>query len=326
VSRLSSPHLRIARIDHWPKNAIVPLGALVAVLVDPAAANSGSLPPLALAFLGACLASSSNYTLNELLDAASDRQHPVKRSRAAASGDVAPAAALIQWAALGAAGLLLGAAAHPHVALALSAFWAAAVVYNVPPIRTKDVPHLDLLTESLNNPLRLLIGWFAVVHARFPPLSLLMAVWMGGAFFMAAKRFAEYRQIGDPAVAARYRRSFAWYTEERLLLEMFFHGVAAALFAGVFIVRWRLELILGIPLAAALFTWYLRLALRRGAGANPDHLYRDPGFLTFAAASLLVFVVLMFVHVPDLYELFNVEPARSVPLWTVGGPAAEGGP
>ena len=28
------------------------------------------------------------------------------------------------------------------------------------------------------------------------------------------------------------------------------------------------------------------------------------------------------VHVPDLYELFNGEPARSVPLWMVGEPAA----
>jgi 4-hydroxybenzoate polyprenyltransferase len=322
VPRLSSPHLRIARIDHWPKNAVVLLGGLVAVLVNPAAASVAALPPLVLAFLGACLVASSNYTLNELLDAVGDREHPVKRSRAAASGQVSPALALGQWAGLGAAGLLLGAAAHVHVALALAAFWGAAVLYNVPPLRSKDVPHLDVLTEALNNPLRLLIGWFAVIHARLPPLSLLLAVWTGGAFFMAAKRFAEYRQIGDAAVAGRYRRSFGWYDEERLLLEAFFHADAAALFAGVFIVRWRLELILGIPLAAALFTWYLRLALRRGAGANPDHLYRDPGFLAFAAASLAVFVVLMFVHVPGLYELFNVEPARSVPLWTVGEPAA----
>lgn len=299
----------------------MPLGGLVAVLANPAAIGADAVPRLALAFLAACLVASSNYTLNELLDAPTDREHPTKRSRAVASAQVKPAGAIAQWAALGAVGLLVGAAADAHVALALTAFWAAAILYNVPPVRTKDVPLLDVLTESLNNPLRLLIGWFAVIQGRFPPLSLLLAVWMGGAFFMAAKRFAEYRQIGDPAAAARYRRSFAWYDEERLLLATFFHAVAAALFAGVFVVRWRLELILGIPLAAAFFTWYLRLALRRdGPAANPEHLYGDRAFILFAAVSLAVFVALMFVHVPDLYELFNVEPARSVPLWTVGTP------
>ena len=30
------------------------------------------------------------------------------------------------------------------------------IAYNVPPLRTKDRPYLDVLSESVNNPLRLL--------------------------------------------------------------------------------------------------------------------------------------------------------------------------
>ena len=59
-------------------------------------------------------------------------------------------------------------------------------------------PYVDVLSESVNNPLRLLLGWFVVTPDVVPPVSLLVAYWMVGAFFMASKRFAEYRSIGDP--------------------------------------------------------------------------------------------------------------------------------
>jgi hypothetical protein len=60
-------------------------------------------------------------------------------------------------------------------------------------VRTKELPYLDVLSESVNNPLRLFLGWFALVADKLPPLSLALAYWMVGAFFMATKRYAEYR-------------------------------------------------------------------------------------------------------------------------------------
>ena len=33
-----------------------------------------------------------------------------------------------------------------------------ACVYNVPPVRSKDQPYVDVLSEAINNPLRLLAG------------------------------------------------------------------------------------------------------------------------------------------------------------------------
>ena len=89
-----------------------------------------------------------------------------------------------------------------------------------------------MLSEAVNNPLRLFLGWFALVPDTLTPLSLTLAYWMLGAFFMAIKRFAEYRQIGDPTIAAHYRKSFGHYTKERLLASMFFYAVTCALFLG----------------------------------------------------------------------------------------------
>jgi 4-hydroxybenzoate polyprenyltransferase len=97
------------------------------------------------------------------------------------------------------------------------------LVYNVPPVRSKDLPYLDVLSESLNNPIRLGLGWFAVTTTDVPPVCMLVAYWMLGAFFMASKRFAEYRALDDRAAAAAYRTSFRHYDEQRLLISMFFY-------------------------------------------------------------------------------------------------------
>jgi len=202
------------------------------------------------------------------------------------------------------------------VALAL---WVMGLVYNVPPVRTKEVPYLDVLSESVNNPLRLLLGWFALIVDKLPPLSLILAYWMVGAFFMATKRFAEYRRIDDPHRAAQYRKSFGYYTEERLLVSMFFYAAICALFAGIFIVRYHVELILFVPAAAGFFAYYLKLGLQEDSPVqNPEKLFGERGFLLYMMLSTALFVLLMFTHVPVLYDLFNIEPSKIHPLWMLG--------
>ena len=100
---------------------------------------------------------------------------------------------------------------------------------------------------------------------------------MIGCYFMAAKRFAEYndfQRTGDDA--ARYRKSFAHYTSERLLVSIMFYASAAMLFFGAFIVRYRLELILSFPLVAVFMAMYLHLAFRPDSPVeNPEKLYRE---------------------------------------------------
>jgi decaprenyl-phosphate phosphoribosyltransferase len=197
--------------------------------------------------------------------------------------------------------------------------WFMGIAYNVPPLRTKEWPYLDVLSESINNPIRLLLGWFALITAVVPPLSLVISYWMVGAFFMAMKRYAEYRHIGDRRVAASYRRSFEYYTEERLLVSLLFYATACALFAGIFIVRYHIELILFAPVAAGMFAYYLHIGMRPNSPVqNPERLYRERGFFAYMVFSAIFFVVLMFTSVPPMYEMFNVAPAPTQPLWTLG--------
>lgn len=312
------PYVRMARVDHWFKNAFMLLGVFVAMFFDPSRISWSHGPVLLLALLSTCLVASSNYVLNELLDAPSDREHPTKRHRPAAAGLVRPSIAVVEWLLLAVVGLLLGLAVNPLFAASALALWVMGLVYNVPPLRTKELPYLDVLSESVNNPLRLLLGWFVVIPEIFPPVSLFIAYWMAGAFFMAIKRFAEYRQIGDPERAARYRGSFAHYDEERLLVSLFFYAVATSLFAGVFIVRYHLELILAVPLLAGFFTYYVKIGLKQDSPVqNPERLYRERGFVVYVGVCVAVVTLLMFSHVPVLYDLFNVEAAKTPALWVV---------
>lgn len=311
--------MQIARVDHWFKNAFMMLGTILALFYQPDLFTSASLMPFLLAVAATCLIASSNYVLNEILDGPTDRLHPKKQNRPVPSGRVSLPLAYLEWVLLGIAGLSLALTINKYFAAAGLALWLLGVSYNVPPLRTKEWPYVDVLSESANNAVRLLLGWFALTTTAVPPVSLTLSYWMLGAFFMATKRFAEYRHIGNATVAAGYRRSFRHYTEERLLVSMFFYSVACALFAGIFIVRYHLELILFVPFAAGVFAYYLRIGLQPDSPTqNPEKLYRQRGFFAYMVVSTALFVLLMFTRIPVLYSWFNVEPSTASPLWTLG--------
>ena len=51
---------------------------------------------------------------------------------------------------------------------------------------------------------------------------------------------------------------------------------------------------------------------------NPERLYRERGFFAYMIFATVLFVVLMFTSIPAIYRVFNVEPVRMSPLWTLG--------
>jgi decaprenyl-phosphate phosphoribosyltransferase len=311
-------YVAIARPDHWCKNAFMVLGVLLAYFYKPGLIGWTSLGLILWAVLATCLIASSNYVLNEVLDAPTDREHPIKRQRPVAAGRIRIAIAYAEWLLLGFVGLAMAAAVNQPFFWSALLLLAMGLVYNVRPARSKDYPYVDVLTESINNPIRLLLGWFAVTAAEIPPVSLLIAYWMVGAFFMATKRFSEFRSIGDPAVAGAYRRSFRWYDERKLLVSMFFYTTCFGLFLGVFIIRYHLELILSVPLIAGFVCYYLSIAYKDDSAAqNPERLYRERGLMLYLAICMVAFAGLMFVHIPVLYEWFNVQPSPVTPLWRI---------
>ena len=293
-------YIAIARPDHWFKNVFVLPGAALAMAVT---GNIGFVPlwNILLAVIATCLIASANYTINEWLDAEFDQHHPIKKHRPSVSGGVKAKFVYIQYALLSITGLGLGFVVSPLCMYALLFLLIMGVAYNVRPMRTKDRAYLDVISESINNPIRFMIGWFAVVTTLFPPSSILLAYWTGGAFLMATKRFAEYRYIGDPDRAGLYRASFKHYTEERLLLSSFFYALVSAFFFGVFLIKYKIELILVCPFLAFLFTWYFQMSLAKGSTAQtPEKLYKEKKFVAFVGLLSALVIALVLIDIPYL--------------------------
>ena len=303
-------HIKIARIDHWIKNVFVLPGVVVAISIDRSVVTSVLPWHVVIGLLSVCLVASSNYVLNELLDAPFDREHKLKSNRPVPSGQVNIPLAYVQWIALMLAGIGLGLVISIPFTLTVFALWVMGCVYNVPPIRSKDVPYVDVLTESVNNPLRMLAGWYITRTQAVPSASLLISYWMIGCYFMAIKRFAEYRDINDGERSAAYRKSFAYYNEQRLLVSIVFYASQAMLFFGAFIMRYRLELILTFPLVAWVMAVYLSLAFKEDSAAQrPEGLYREPSLMAAVVICAVAMVLLLFADVPILYRIF----VRSAP-------------
>jgi len=278
-------------------------GAALALTVMPAAIYTQALS-FACSVVSLCLLASANYTINEFLDAQYDRFHPVKSARPGARGLLDGRFVVFQYVLLALAGCTLAWFVNTLYLLTSVFLLIMGLIYNVTPVRTKDKIYLDVLSESINNPIRFMLGWFAVSATVLPPSSVLIAYWMGGAFLMDVKRYSEYRQIADPHRAALYRRSFGKYTEERLLLAAFFYAMSSAFFIAIFLIKYHVELVLTFPLFAILFTWYLAIGFKSDSAAQaPEKLYREAVFLGFAVFTFIAGAALFFIDLPLMRAL-----------------------
>ena len=299
------PYVKIARFDHWFKNVFMLPGTVIAIYVSEDLLAFSLIWNLLIALLAAGFVASSNYVINEILDAPYDALHPVKRNRPVPSGQVDIRLAYAEWILLGIVGLGLAWTLGIAFFFSALALWIMGCIYNIPPVRSKDRPYVDVLTESINNPLRLLLGWYCTGIDVLPPVSLVAAYWMVGAFFMAVKRFAEFRRINNEKIAGEYRRSFEYYNQQRLLVSITYYGVAFGLFFGIFLLRYRMELILSVPLVAGFISWYIHMGFEKDSPVQyPERLYLQKGFVGYAFLCVIAMLALLFIDVPVLEEIF----------------------
>ena len=155
-------YLRIARPDHWIKNLFIYPGLFLALVVLRPDLSLVFEAKAIVAFFATSLVASANYVINEWLDAKFDRFHPVKKNRPVVQSALNPAFVYAEYGVLAAAGLALSFSISRPFGFCAAWLFLMGVVYNVEPFRTKDVPYLDVLSESINNMIRLLMGWFIV--------------------------------------------------------------------------------------------------------------------------------------------------------------------
>lgn len=303
-------YLRIARLEHMTKHVFILPGIMLAYLLragdlDHSVASLATAAVIGL--VSAILVASANYTINEWLDREFDKFHPKKSQRAAVQREMSPNIVFLQYICLAFTGVGLAFLVNPLFVTSAILLLVSGIIYNVQPLRSKDRIYTDVLTESINNPIRLLMGWAIVDGSSLPPISLVLAFWFGGSFLMNSKRLAEFRDIvasDGKETLALYRKSFGAYSEASLSVANLVYALSCAFFIAIFLIKYRIEYVLVFPCIVCLFAVYYRLALTTDSAArSPEKLYRAKTLILVTLLTVAIFLLATFVDIPQINTL-----------------------
>ena len=301
-------YVKIARPDHWIKNFFIMPGVAIAFLLTEHSIRDINIIKLICAFFATCMIASANYVINEWLDAPFDKFHPTKKNRPVVAENMKFSIVIAEYIALIIVGVILSLLVNKPFLITSLILLFMGFLYNVKPFRTKDIAYFDVLSESVNNMLRLMMGWFVVTDSSLPPSSILIGYWMSGAFLMATKRFAEYRMIGNPETAGLYRRSFKYYSEKTLLASALFYSLVSTFCLGVFLIKYRIEYLLCMPLVFLLFSYYVAMAFDPDSAVQrPEKLFKEKTLMFMVFVIIIAFTALTFVNVDFLHSLTSNE-------------------
>ena len=303
-------HLKLMRFDHWIKNLFMLPGVAIAISFNSITKNeildNSILRSVALVFFSLCLASSANYTINEWLDRDFDRIHPFKKHRIASSFRFSAKVVYLQYFSLLLVIAILSMFMEMPTRIFLAILLIMGILYNVEPIRLKDRYYLDVISESINNPIRLALGWYAVSPNVPVPASAYLSFWGMGIFLMSLKRYAEMVIISDPAVLNQYRKSFSKWAPEKLLTFAFLGGLTSCSFLGIMLIRYRIEYVIVLPVLIWIFVEYLKISLALDpASYAPEKLMKKTRLQILSIFFALLFVGLTFVDITILNEIIG---------------------
>ena len=278
--------VRALRVRQWLKNGLV-FGAPLAAgrLLEPQV-----LLGCLVAFGVFCAAASSIYLLNDVRDVEADRQHPTKRRRPIAAGELSVPAALALSAPLGLGALAVAFTWSVPLGSTVVAYLLIQVGYA---LGLKDQPAIDLVAVSSGFLLRAVAGGTAAGIVLSPWFLLVAA--FGSLFMVAGKRYSEIHRLGS---ASASRRSLQQYSDSYL---RFIWTMAAGVTVVVYIL-WALQgaraghggLVWG-PISVAPFVLGLmRYAadIDRGTAESPEEIVLADRHLQVIGAVWLLTLVL----------------------------------
>lgn len=272
------------RPRQWTKNLLLFAGIIFAAELG----DQARFVAAVTAFVAYCAASSAAYLVNDVRDIASDRLHPVKRTRPIARGELAPRSALLLAGALVAVSVALAAALGSRSLACLVGFVALQGAYS---LGLKVFELVDVLAIAGLFVLRAAAGAIAV-DVRISDW-LLLCTFLLALFVALGKRRAE---LGLDGVHARPALSgYSIAVVDQLLAIVAAATIAA--YAGYALAahdtRW---LVATVPLVVYGLFRYLLLLHRRGLGEEPDALLVEdlPLLLTVAVWAAACAVILAF--------------------------------
>ena len=261
-----------------------------------------------LILISIVFASSANYVLNEWCDRVPDSFHPIKKNRPIPSGKLQFIDVFATYFCLLTIVISILFIYKFTLIIKIIVFCILinGILYNQLPFRFKDKIFLDVFSESINNPLRFMAGWLAVSYA-YPPITLILGVWLSGYFLMNCKRINEIVSWhGTKKEMKKYRPSLIIYTENKLILLSFILCLGAISSITIFFSIYKIEFCLLIPLIILAMAQYLRISF-----SNKDKIINNPNFIfsdkliSLSIGAFIIFSPILFkIEIPILREFF----------------------
>lgn len=277
------------RPKQWLKNVFV----FAALVFDRQLISPQSLLITLSAALLFCLASSLVYIINDLADVKSDRQHPAKKHRPLASGQLSQRTAIFS-------AVLLGIITFPSaflldlgLGLIITGYFFLMLVYS---FWFKHVPLIDVMIIAAGFVLRVAAGVIIIETERFSPWLFVATVFLA-LFIGLGKRRAEIELLQTGA--SSHRRVLDGYSLELLdqlltivlsttLMTYCLYTFSAAITPGSY------HMMLTIPFVIyGLFRYLYLVRIEHCGGAPEEIVISDrPMQITVALWGLTVLAIL----------------------------------
>ena len=199
--RALSAFLKTLRPKQWIKNGVI----FAALVFDEKVLQWPYLWRTVAGFVLFCLVSGVVYTINDVVDLEKDREHPKKRRRPLAAGDISPRLALGLAMGIMALAVALGVWLDPVFAVILGGYLLLQIAYS---LHLKHVVLLDVMAIATGFVLRVAAGIPLVDAERFSPW-LFICMTLLALFLGLGKRRGELVQLGGEA--ANHRASLEDY-------------------------------------------------------------------------------------------------------------------
>jgi 4-hydroxybenzoate polyprenyltransferase len=299
---------RTMRPKQWTKNAFI----FVPLIFD------GQFFPLDAApfwrtvagYILLCMAASTIYLINDIVDIERDKLHPTKRLRPLPAGQVPVRAAAITAFILPVVALILGYLLEPAFALVIAVYLALHVAYA---FILKNIVIVDVIAIATGYVLRVLAGVSLITVERFSPwmyaFTLMLAL-----FLAVGKRRQELITLATDATLHRT----TYHDYNLALLDQMLNVVTTSTLVIYALYTFeatgpyaRHAMMLTIPYVLYGVFRYLYLIHVRGEGGAPDEvLLKDrPLQVTLLLCGLtIILIIYVLPHNGELIELLGMEP------------------
>ena len=302
--------LKILRLNQAIKHLFIFPGFILGYYISGKGIDISSV---AICLISSILIASSNYVINEIVDKKFDKHHDLKKNRGLASGSIKTKSAYILYFTLILSGLFTASLLDNFFFFSvIIVFIVSGWIYNIPPVRLKDIPIADVICESFNNPIRFMLGFSLFFNKiTIPSISLLIGYWLVGAFLMNSKRLSEFLyfdSLNKKNNLNKYRNVYNFYNFQNLSALSLFYASLSVSMLSIFVIKYKIEYFLFLPFFVLIFSYYHFLSITKYKEMQQSkNLIKMKYLLLLLLFLVAVFLLLTFYNFESLNILSEKE-------------------